>query len=64
MGIAASFESDFIRIQLQSSGIARFDELQMGDFFADVSKHTPEPDSFTLMALGLVGLAVGRHVRR
>ncbi len=61
-GSATSFESDFIRVQLEAPNLASLDEIRIGDFYADVTpKKTPEPSTSLLLGFGLVALAAARR---
>ncbi len=45
--------------------MAAFDELRIGDFYADVSPYTegPEPSTGLLLGFGVVALAMARRRR-
>ncbi len=67
-GVAKSFEADFVRAQLENFGNAGFDEVRLGDTFADVAPYTPapipEPGTLSLVGAGLVVLAASGRRRR
>ena len=57
-GTAKAFETDFVRVQLETAVAATFDEVRIGDLYVDVTPHTvmlPEPSTCVLLGMGLAG---------
>jgi len=64
-GTAVAFEADFVRAQLQTPEMARFDEIHIGTTFGDVAPFVvPEPSSCSLVLIGMLGLAGASRILR